>query len=219
MCSLLSVCVCVLGDCARSVFTYQKKKKSLIILFLSIYPLLLPCITSAVLLVAVVTGLHWLLRTRPSPSPRPSAFWRARPRSGACTPSFGKSRAPPPPPTHSCTSGRFLKRVFKIHVSLESTTFRNKETSRDEFIFYSKRLMRLLIERALSFLPSQVPEISHLVCFDLLSLIPSHRNPNMLHYIQTQSELTWLLVSPNRSTWSTPLRGRTTKAGPSKGRG
>ncbi|XP_016148956.1 uridine-cytidine kinase-like 1 [Sinocyclocheilus grahami] len=33
---------------------------------------------------------------------------------------------------------------------------RNKETSRDEFIFYSKRLMRLLIERALSFLPSQV---------------------------------------------------------------
>lgn len=36
------------------------------------------------------------------------------------------------------------------------TTFRNKETSRDEFIFYSKRLMRLLIERALSFLPSQV---------------------------------------------------------------
>ncbi|XP_008299800.1 uridine-cytidine kinase-like 1 isoform X5 [Stegastes partitus] len=37
------------------------------------------------------------------------------------------------------------------------TIIRNKETSRDEFIFYSKRLMRLLIERALSFLPSQVP--------------------------------------------------------------
>ncbi|XP_055043789.1 uridine-cytidine kinase-like 1 isoform X2 [Misgurnus anguillicaudatus] len=36
------------------------------------------------------------------------------------------------------------------------TIIRNKETSRDEFIFYSKRLMRLLIERALSFLPSQV---------------------------------------------------------------
>ncbi|TNN45427.1 Uridine-cytidine kinase-like 1 [Liparis tanakae] len=30
---------------------------------------------------------------------------------------------------------------------------RNKETNRDEFIFYSKRLMRLLIEHALSFLP------------------------------------------------------------------
>ncbi|TRY60881.1 hypothetical protein DNTS_035147 [Danionella cerebrum] len=36
------------------------------------------------------------------------------------------------------------------------TIIRNKDTSRDEFIFYSKRLMRLLIERALSFLPSQV---------------------------------------------------------------
>ncbi|KAK3506547.1 hypothetical protein QTP70_006555 [Hemibagrus guttatus] len=30
---------------------------------------------------------------------------------------------------------------------------KNKETNRDEFIFYSKRLMRLLIEHALSFLP------------------------------------------------------------------
>uniref|UniRef100_A0A674MMV0 Uridine-cytidine kinase n=1 Tax=Takifugu rubripes TaxID=31033 RepID=A0A674MMV0_TAKRU len=33
------------------------------------------------------------------------------------------------------------------------TIIRNKETNRDEFIFYSKRLMRLLIEHALSFLP------------------------------------------------------------------
>ncbi|XP_076340945.1 uridine-cytidine kinase-like 1 isoform X2 [Tachypleus tridentatus] len=33
------------------------------------------------------------------------------------------------------------------------TFIRNKETSRDEFIFYSKRLMRLLIEYALSLLP------------------------------------------------------------------
>lgn len=36
------------------------------------------------------------------------------------------------------------------------TIIRNKETSRDEFIFYSKRLMRLLIEYALSFLPYKV---------------------------------------------------------------
>ncbi|XP_023106707.2 uridine-cytidine kinase-like 1 isoform X6 [Felis catus] len=35
------------------------------------------------------------------------------------------------------------------------TIIRDKETSRDEFIFYSKRLMRLLIEHALSFLPFQ----------------------------------------------------------------
>ncbi|CAH2245322.1 uridine-cytidine kinase-like 1 [Pelobates cultripes] len=35
------------------------------------------------------------------------------------------------------------------------TIIRNKDTNRDEFIFYSKRLMRLLIEHALSFLPLQ----------------------------------------------------------------
>uniref|UniRef100_A0A8D0HS89 Uridine-cytidine kinase n=1 Tax=Sphenodon punctatus TaxID=8508 RepID=A0A8D0HS89_SPHPU len=35
------------------------------------------------------------------------------------------------------------------------TIIRNKDTSRDEFIFYSKRLMRLLIEHALSSLPFQ----------------------------------------------------------------
>ncbi|KAM6280281.1 uridine-cytidine kinase-like 1 [Porphyrio hochstetteri] len=33
------------------------------------------------------------------------------------------------------------------------TIIRNRDTTRDEFIFYSKRLMRLLIEHALSFLP------------------------------------------------------------------
>uniref|UniRef100_A0A674D9S5 Uridine-cytidine kinase n=1 Tax=Salmo trutta TaxID=8032 RepID=A0A674D9S5_SALTR len=36
------------------------------------------------------------------------------------------------------------------------TIIRNKDTNRDEFIFYSKRLMRLLIEHALSFLPLKV---------------------------------------------------------------
>ncbi|GAB6028936.1 Uridine-cytidine kinase-like 1 [Chamberlinius hualienensis] len=35
------------------------------------------------------------------------------------------------------------------------TFIRNRETSRDEFIFYSKRLMRLLLEYALSLLPFQ----------------------------------------------------------------
>lgn len=37
---------------------------------------------------------------------------------------------------------------------------RNKDTTRDEFIFYSKRLMRLLIEHALSFLPLKVSDRS-----------------------------------------------------------
>ncbi|RXN23199.1 uridine-cytidine kinase-like 1 isoform X1 [Labeo rohita] len=40
------------------------------------------------------------------------------------------------------------------------TIIRNKDTSRDEFIFYSKRLMRLLIEHALSFLPSEITGVS-----------------------------------------------------------
>lgn len=36
------------------------------------------------------------------------------------------------------------------------TFIRNKETYRDEFIFYSKRLIRLVIEYALSLLPFEV---------------------------------------------------------------
>ncbi|XP_050834415.1 uridine-cytidine kinase-like 1 isoform X3 [Serinus canaria] len=45
--------------------------------------------------------------------------------------------------------------VQHVHSQLEKReiTVRNKDTTRDEFIFYSKRLMRLLIEHALSFLP------------------------------------------------------------------
>lgn len=86
-----SECV-FLGNVLASVSTYmQKKKKLLAILYVSFHlPLLLPRITSAVLLVAVVTGQPWPQHTRHSPSPRPSAFSRARPRSGACTPSSGK---------------------------------------------------------------------------------------------------------------------------------
>lgn len=45
---------------------------------------------------------------------------------------------------------------FMYSSSIFLFVFRNKDTSRDEFIFYSKRLMRLLIEHALSFLPSKV---------------------------------------------------------------
>lgn len=45
---------------------------------------------------------------------------------------------------------------FGPELMLVSLPSRNKETSRDEFIFYSKRLMRLLIEHALSLLPFQV---------------------------------------------------------------
>lgn len=86
----LLVSACAHPECVflGIVLAVCPPKTSLITLYVSFHlPLLLLCITSAVLLVAVVTGPHWLLHTRPSPSPRPSAFWRARPRSGACTPS------------------------------------------------------------------------------------------------------------------------------------
>ena len=36
------------------------------------------------------------------------------------------------------------------------TFIRNKDTPRDEFVFYSQRLMRLVIEYALSLLPFKV---------------------------------------------------------------
>lgn len=44
-----------------------------------------------------------------------------------------------------------MKRTPQVHGM--HTIIRNQETSRDEFVFYSNRLMRLLIEHALSFLP------------------------------------------------------------------
>uniref|UniRef100_A0A672I7S9 Uridine-cytidine kinase n=1 Tax=Salarias fasciatus TaxID=181472 RepID=A0A672I7S9_SALFA len=46
-----------------------------------------------------------------------------------------------------------MKRTPQVHGM--HTIIRNRETSRDEFIFYSNRLMRLLVEHALSFLPLQ----------------------------------------------------------------
>lgn len=36
---------------------------------------------------------------------------------------------------------------------------RNEHASRDDFVFYSKRLMRILIEHALSLLPFKVSEV------------------------------------------------------------
>jgi uracil phosphoribosyltransferase len=40
------------------------------------------------------------------------------------------------------------------------TIIRDKETSRDDFIFYSNRIIRLLIEEALSLLPFDVIEVT-----------------------------------------------------------
>lgn len=85
----------------------------------------------------------WLQLTRASRYPEPSACWRPAPRSAACTPSSGQDR-------HHQTALWGCWRRWDLLLR------RNKETNRDEFIFYSKRLMRLLIEHALSFLPLEV---------------------------------------------------------------
>uniref|UniRef100_G3PEB0 Uridine-cytidine kinase n=1 Tax=Gasterosteus aculeatus aculeatus TaxID=481459 RepID=G3PEB0_GASAC len=58
----------------------------------------------------------------------------------------------------SAHQGQPLPRTLSVMESTPQvhgmhTIIRNKDTNRDEFIFYSKRLMRLLIEHALSFLP------------------------------------------------------------------
>jgi len=64
----------------------------------------------------------------------------------------------------SCHAGQPLPSNF---FQLESTPqikglhtiIRNRETPRDEFVFYSARLMRLLVEYALSFLPHETIEV------------------------------------------------------------
>lgn len=59
--------------------------------------------------------------------------------------SAGNNGHPPPSSLYVLES---TSQVKGIH-----TFIRNKETARDEFIFYSKRLMRLLFEYAMNFLP------------------------------------------------------------------
>ncbi|KAF3850226.1 hypothetical protein F7725_019945 [Dissostichus mawsoni] len=100
------------------------------------------------------------------------------------------------------------------------TIIRNKETNRDEFIFYSKRLMRLLIEHALSFLPLKITGVSILragetmeqalmaVCKDIrLGKILIQTNHDTgepeLHYLRLPKDLTEDYVILMDSTVST----------------
>lgn len=78
---------------------------------------------------------------------------------------------------------------------------RDKETSRDEFIFYSKRLMRLLIEHALSFLPFQVRSAAGVVTGRAGGSSCSQRPGR----------------SARRTVWCRPRRGRTTRASATRG--
>jgi uridine kinase len=54
---------------------------------------------------------------------------------------------------HGSLPSNLLKLVETKQIKFIHTIIRNKETPRDDFIFYSNRLMRLLIEFALSLLP------------------------------------------------------------------
>ncbi|XP_063155773.1 uridine-cytidine kinase-like 1 isoform X2 [Candoia aspera] len=100
------------------------------------------------------------------------------------------------------------------------TIIRNKDTSRDEFIFYSKRLMRLLIEHALSFLPLKITGVSILragetmeqaltaVCKDIrLGKILIQTNHDTgepeLHYLRLPKEISEDYVILMDSTVST----------------
>jgi uridine kinase len=68
------------------------------------------------------------------------------------------------------------------------TIIRNENTSRDEFIFYSNRLMRVLIEHALSLLPFEVlkkiftPLFQNLSFFKLIIKTTSVASFQALHY-------------------------------------
>ncbi|XP_062427256.1 uridine-cytidine kinase-like 1 isoform X2 [Rhea pennata] len=100
------------------------------------------------------------------------------------------------------------------------TIIRNKDTTRDEFIFYSKRLMRLLIEHALSFLPLKITGVSILragetmeqaltaVCKDIrLGKILIQTNHDTgepeLHYLRLPKEISEDYVILMDSTVST----------------
>lgn len=66
---------------------------------------------------------------------------------------------------------RFIHRDVSFDQRREVFFSRNKLTGRDEFIFYSKRLMRILIEHALSLLP-----------FEVISRQFSVENPRRKHF-------------------------------------
>ena len=131
------------------------------------------------------SGLCWPRLSRRSLCLRRSACWRARRRSEACTPSSGE----PSPPAASCPCNS--------SIILYSLYRRNQETTRDEFIFYSKRLMRLLIEHSLTFLPSQVLLNVYLVVINVLPPPTLHCVECFLVVTSPQVIITGVCSSPS----------------------
>ena len=81
------------------------------------------------------------------------------------------------------------------------TMIRNKETSRDEFIFYSKRLIRLLVEYALSLLPHKVS--FHTRYLPLTTLFTGCHCPNA-----TGCYLQWAGHDVGQNLWSVHPQSR-----------
>ncbi|KAG8513264.1 LOW QUALITY PROTEIN: Zinc finger protein 512B, partial [Galemys pyrenaicus] len=102
---------------------------------------------NAVAIDLIVQHVHSQLEEYPSVG----AGWEEPPECWACVPRAALASA------HQCHPLPQTLSVLKSTPQVRGmhTIIRDRETSRDEFIFYSKRLMRLLIEHALSFLPFQ----------------------------------------------------------------
>ena len=86
----------------------------------------------------------------------------------------------------------YLLTPLKLAYNLSVVCFviRNENASRDDFIFYSKRLMRILIEHALSLLPFKVS-----VVFSFL-INPANLNCSALLFVAGLSSSFMSLVAP-----------------------
>ena len=56
-----------------------------------------------------------------------------------------------------------LLRLLKLYSNIAGLSCRDKTCARDDFVFYSQRLMRILIEKAMSLLPFKVSCKSYVI--------------------------------------------------------
>ena len=83
--------------------------------------------------------------------------------------------------THADSSDRSIPQGVTMmpegpEIKFLHTIIRNKETNLDDFIFYTKRLMRLLLECSLSLMPHE-EKVSSSTIFDGLRIMIVHVNP------------------------------------------
>ncbi len=70
------------------------------------------------------------------------------------------------------------------------TFIRNRSTPRDEFIFYAKRMIRILIEYALSLLPYQTVRV---------------QTPQVILYQSTTTKINYLIIKVSLLVWCNPF--------------